>query len=70
LREGFKVVRILVDAYHPDTARTWLLGTDSRLNERAQIEVLGQASKSDEFAAVVKAAWQTAGSAGDSSSCG
>jgi hypothetical protein len=68
LREGFKVVRILVDAYDADTARAWLFGTNSRLDEHAPIEVLGHARETSDFAAVVKAARQAAGSGGHRSS--
>ena len=41
LREGYKVVRMLVDAYDDKTARAWLFGTNTRLDDRAPIEVLG-----------------------------
>lgn len=61
LREGFKAVRILVAAYDSQTARVWLFGTNSWLDERAPIEVLGQATDTDELAAVVRAARQAAG---------
>ena len=64
LREGFKVVRILVDAYDADTARAWLFGTNTRLDEHAPIEVLRHAKEPLDFAAVVMAARQAAGSAG------
>jgi len=60
LREGYKVVRMLVDAYDGKTARAWLFGTNSRLDDCAPIEVLGQASSAAEFASVVKAARQVA----------
>lgn len=60
-REGFKAVRMLVAAYDSKTARVWLFGTNSWLDERAPIEVLGQATETAELAAVVKAARQVAG---------
>ena len=60
LREGYKVVRMLVDAYDAKTARAWLFGTNTRLDERAPIEVLGAATETSEFAAVVRAARQVA----------
>lgn len=61
LREGFKVVRMLSEAYDADTARAWLFGTNSYLDERAPIQVLGQATQTSDFVAVVKAARQVAG---------
>jgi uncharacterized protein (DUF2384 family) len=60
LREGYKVVRMLVDAYDAKTARAWLYGTNARLDDRAPIEVLGAATKTAEFATVVRAARQVA----------
>jgi hypothetical protein len=56
LREGYKVVRMLIDAYDAKTARAWLFGTNTRLDDRAPIEVLGAAIETAEFAAVVRAA--------------
>jgi hypothetical protein len=60
LREGYKVVRMLVDAYDDKTARAWLFGTNTRLDDRAPIEVLGAAIDSAEFALVIRAARQVA----------
>ena len=60
LREGYKVVRMLVDAYDAKTARAWLFGTNTRLDDQAPIEVLGAATKTAEFTAVVRAARQVA----------
>jgi len=60
LREGYKVVRMLVDAYDGKTARAWLFGTNTRLDDRAPIEVLGAAAETAEFAVVVRAARQVA----------
>lgn len=62
LREGYKIVRVIVDAYDATTARAWLFGTNSRLDDRAPIEVLGQATDSLDFTALVKAARNIAGS--------
>ena len=36
LRTGYKVVRMLVDAYDDKTARAWLFGTNTRLDDRAR----------------------------------
>jgi hypothetical protein len=60
LREGYKVVRMLVDAYDAETARAWLFGTNSRLDDRAPIVVLASATGAAEFAAVLKAARELA----------
>jgi hypothetical protein len=60
LREGYKVVRMLVDAYDAKTARAWLFGTNTRLDDNAPIEVLGAAKNTDEFAMVLRAARQVA----------
>ncbi len=60
LREGYKVVRMLVDAYDDKTARAWLFGTNTRLDDRAPVEVLGDASDTADFAMVVQAARQVA----------
>ena len=62
LREGYKVVRMLADTYDEKTARAWLFGTNTRLDDRAPIEVLGAASETAEFAMVVRAARQLASS--------
>ncbi len=60
LREGYKVVRMLVDAYDGQTARAWLFGTNTRLDDQAPIEVLGAARETSEFVAVARAARQVA----------
>lgn len=60
LREGYKVVKMLVDSYDEKTARAWLFGTNTRLDDRAPIEVLGTAVDTAEFIAVVRAARQVA----------
>jgi hypothetical protein len=60
LREGYKVVRMLVAAYDDKTARAWLFGTNMRLDDRAPIEVLGAAIDTADFVMVVRAARQVA----------
>ena len=52
--------RRLRDAYDDKTARAWLFGTNTRLDDRAPIEVLGAAIDTAEFAMVVRAARQVA----------
>jgi uncharacterized protein (DUF2384 family) len=57
----YRVVRMLVDAYDAKTARAWLFGTNTRLDDNAPIEVLGAAAKgTEEFAMVLRAARQVA----------
>lgn len=60
LREGYKVVRMLVDAYDDTTARAWLFGTNTRLDDQAPIEVLGAATETADFSRVLQAARQVA----------
>lgn len=60
LREGYKVVRMLVDAYDDETAKAWLFGTNTRLDDQAPIEVLGAATETADFTMVVQAARQVA----------
>src|SRR6201996_4847417 len=60
LREGYKVVRMLGDPYDAKTARAWLFGTNTRLDDRAPIEVLGAADDTSTMTAVVRAAKQVA----------
>lgn len=60
LREGYKVVKMLVESYDEKTARAWLFGTNTRLDDRAPIEVLGAAVDTAEFVVVVRAARQVA----------
>ena len=60
LREGYKIVRMLVAAYDGKTARAWLFGTNTRLDDQAPIEVLGAATDTADFMSVVRAAKQVA----------
>jgi plasmid stabilization system protein ParE len=60
LREGYKVVRMLVDAYDGKTARPWLFGTNTRLDDQAPIELLGAATDTADFTSIVRAAKQVA----------
>jgi hypothetical protein len=58
IREGYKVVRMLADTYDATTAKAWLFGTNTRLDDRAPIDVLGLATSSEQLAMVVRAARQ------------
>lgn len=60
LREGYKVVRMIVDAFDDNTARAWLFGTNTWLDDQAPIAVLRQANEPEEYADVIGAARQLA----------
>jgi hypothetical protein len=60
LREGYKVVRMLLDCYDQATTRNWLFGTNSRLDDQAPIGVLRNGKVPEDFVAVVRAARQFA----------
>lgn len=60
LREGYKVVHMLSDACDDKTARAWLFGMNSHLDDRAPIEVLGTAVDTTDFTMVVQAAQRVA----------
>jgi hypothetical protein len=51
---------MLVDAYDDKTARAWLFGTNTRLDDQAPVEVLGAATDTKDFTLVVQAARQVA----------
>ena len=61
LRHGYKVVRIINETYDTDTAKAWLFGTNTRLDDHAPIELLRTAEKPEQFTAVVRAARQLVG---------
>jgi hypothetical protein len=61
LRHGHKVVRMISDAYDAETAKAWLFGTNTRLDDEAPIEVLRTAEQPEQFTAVIRAplaCWQ------------
>jgi hypothetical protein len=60
LREGYKVVRMIAASYDTKTAKAWLFGTNTRLDDNAPIELLGQADSTEDFIAVQRAARQFA----------
>jgi uncharacterized protein (DUF2384 family) len=60
LREAYKVVRMIADAYDAKTAKVWLFGTNSRLDDQAPIELLGQTTDPAQLTAIVRAARQFA----------
>ena len=58
LREGYKVVRMIVEAFDEKTARAWLFGTNTRLDDEAPIDALRVATEPAQFAEVRAAARQ------------
>jgi len=58
LREGYKVVRMIVEAFDEKTAKAWLFGTNTRLDDEAPIDVLRAAIEPRQFAGVRAAARQ------------
>jgi hypothetical protein len=60
LRHGYKVVRMITDAYDAATAKAWLFGTNTRLDDQAPIELLRVADSPEQFTAFVRAARQLA----------
>lgn len=58
LREGYKVVRMIVESFDETTARAWLFGTNTRLDDEAPIDALRSATEPAQFAAVRAAARQ------------
>lgn len=60
LREGYKVVHMIADCYDEATARNWLFGTNTRLDDQAPIGVLRGAKDPEDFVIVARAARQFA----------
>ena len=56
LREGYKVVRMIVEAFDEKTAKAWLFGTNTRLDDEAPIDVMRAATEPAQFAEVRAAA--------------
>jgi hypothetical protein len=51
---------MISDAYDAETAKAWLFGTNTRLDDEAPIEVLRTAEQPEQFTAVIRAARQLA----------
>jgi hypothetical protein len=60
LRHGYKIVRMISDAYDAETAKAWLFGTNTRLDDQAPIELLRVAESPEQFTVVVRTARQLA----------
>ena len=58
LREGYKVVRMIVESFDDKTARAWLFGTNTRLDDEAPVDVLRRATEPSHFGEVRAAARQ------------
>lgn len=63
LREGYQVVRMLVSVYGDDTAKAWLFGSNTRLDDQAPAYMLRHASNWEDLRFVVPAARSFAGAA-------
>lgn len=64
LREGYQAARLVVTAYGDETAKAWLFGSNTRLDDQAPAYVLRHASTWEEMRYVVPAARAFAGTAG------
>ena len=63
LRYAYQVVRMLVEAYDADTAKAWLFGANTRLNDDAPAYLLRNAKAVDELRQLIPTARAFAGSA-------
>lgn len=55
LRAAYQVNRLLVDAYDDETAKAWLFGMNSRLDDRAPASAIRQAIVPDDLDGVIPA---------------
>lgn len=60
LREGYKAAGVVARLYGWETAKAWLFGTNTRLDDQAPVEVLGSAKTDQEFTEIARAAKQFA----------
>jgi len=58
LREGYKIVRLIVECFDDQTARAWLFGTNTQLDDEAPVDLLRRATQPTHFAQVRAAARQ------------
>lgn len=63
LRSAYQVVRMLVEAYDAETAKAWLFGANTRLNDEAPAYLLRNAKTVDDLRQLVPTARAFAGSA-------
>ena len=64
LREGYKAAGMIAELYDWETAKAWLFGTNTRLDDQAPVEVLGRATTDEQFTDVARAAKQFASADG------
>ncbi len=64
LREGYKAVSMIAELYDWETAKAWLFGTNTRLDDQAPVEVLGTATTDQQFTRIARAAKQFASADG------
>lgn len=64
LREGYKAASMIAELYDWETAKAWLFGTNTRLDDQSPVEALGTATSDQEFTDVARAAKQFASSDG------
>jgi len=60
LRQGYKIVRMISEAYDANTTKAWLFGTNTRLDDEAPIQLMRSAETPEQFTAIVRAARQLA----------
>ena len=63
LRTAYSAARMLVDAYGPNTARAWFLGSNTRLDDEAPAWLLRHSEEPGDVRFLVPAARAFAGSA-------
>ena len=63
LRYAYRVVRMLIEAYGADTAKAWLFGTNTRLNDEVPAYLLRHAQTPDDVRNIVPVARAFAGAA-------
>lgn len=56
LRQAYEAVRLITDAYGSDTARAWLFGSNTRLDDEAPAYLLRYARTFDGMRSIVPAA--------------
>lgn len=56
LRQAYEAVRLIAEAYGPETARAWLFGSNTRLDDEAPAYVLRHAKNFDDMRLVVPTA--------------
>jgi hypothetical protein len=64
LREGYKAASMIAELYDWETAKAWLFGTNTRLDDQSPVELLGTATTDQQFTDVARAAKQFASADG------